>query len=873
MHHSFLLNAHWKRILLRFPVHRFDVHRRRASGWIQWIQFLLAAFVALSTGTGCSKSEPESQTTETPPAYFATEAQDETTYLVQSIITDLAQMAAYLNGSKNIQEIHVTLKQGEHTRFRNPEYSVTVTGPKEIATTTSILLDAGVWAPETYMPFAKQWFKPPTKASDVDSQTKDLNLLEALTHLRAGVIQDLNKELSAQLTEQMDSASLHSRAAVLLGAFALRENAGVFSDIRSPLSRMTAHLCVAQALSPETSQGLAAQVARILLQTLSGNQVRALDMLKTLRDERALDPWRRTLEVRNSMDYRRISESTNTPATRLELITAAWAIAHAAGAEQAWQTVPRSLQNTVSDFVRIALSESPTVDLGHRLLRIGLSLESDEVSKILASFQNAPKVPQKQNEFLNLEPDLCVVPQSEPRQVWIVGPGQWGAFLQRHWMHVIQKNYRFLRYSWSVPEYAAQYRKKMISDFKDLRLIPFFQRYSADSIQQYREAVDAGTPVIRKTPYLISALCYNNLYTTSRIWPRYSPVPNPHVNEWFRHDPIPGTVYDIQARLNHPSLVGRRDVVSQLSSLQKQAPYDFHLISDILERGTNWTEIAQQAQHLYAPLLAYSPLALKRLAQQARRNEAMYEATMLKAAEFDPGPCYFALGSYFSYGKDREKTRMYYERAVAAARDEVLLSNNSYWLVHDYFHQGEKAKAEELADRAASTYSFQGLETKASLMELEHNYAAAIDYYSKIEERYNSSGPITGFYVRYKAETGDTQYDPEVERRMETLFPSGLEKVTLASFSSPPSYGIDLKETSEALTALGIKKGDCVVAVDGIRIFDTIQYTYVRDRTNSGPMKLILWNGSQYVEKSVNLPKRRLGVPIHNHVIQTEEQP
>src|SRR5258707_15317749 len=76
----------------------------------------------------------------------------------------------------------------------------------------------------------------------------NISLLAKLTDGTARTIEKENLSLSYDLENDFSNPALHEQAAVLLGAFTLREHSGDFYEIRSPLCRITAHLAMARYL-------------------------------------------------------------------------------------------------------------------------------------------------------------------------------------------------------------------------------------------------------------------------------------------------------------------------------------------------------------------------------------------------------------------------------------------------------------------------------------------------------------------------------------------------------------------------------------------------------------------------------------------------
>ncbi len=93
------------------------------------------------------------------------------------------------------------------------------------------------------------------------------------------------------------------------------------------------------------------------------------------------------------------------------------------------------------------------------------------------------------------------------------------------------------------------------------------------------------------------------------------------------------------------------------------------------------------------------------------------------------------------------------------------------------------------------------------LLYWQGQYDASLDYYRKIEERYDRPGVITDWWADYRGRTNDGRYDSEVEKRMKALFPRGVEKVTLASFQKRPDEGVLIDGENERTQAAGQSGG------------------------------------------------------------------
>jgi hypothetical protein len=165
-----------------------------------------------------------------------------------------------------------------------------------------IAVENHVWAPETYAQGVAALLAGTSGADLVDHDVR-----APLTVLTVDSLLEQNVRVSALLARGMRSAAAHESAAFLVGAFALRESTDLFGDARPALSRMAAHLAVAQALRGQGQETLDGALARVILSVLVGHQRAALTTLDTLspRLVTAADrAWDRALRLRITGNWR-----------------------------------------------------------------------------------------------------------------------------------------------------------------------------------------------------------------------------------------------------------------------------------------------------------------------------------------------------------------------------------------------------------------------------------------------------------------------------------------------------------------------------------------------------------------------------------------
>jgi tetratricopeptide (TPR) repeat protein len=241
-----------------------------------------------------------------------------------------------------------------------------------------------------------------------------------------------------------------------------------------------------------------------------------------------------------------------------------------------------------------------------------------------------------------------------------------------------------------------------------------------------------------------------------------------------------------------------------------------------------------------------------------------YEKLMLQAAALDPA-CYYTLGDYMvDHGKEDQAAK-YIDQACAVDPDGVRIASFSLWRVRYYLRKGEIEKARSVADQGGEVYSARGLEAKAIFLETTSDYDGAFEWYAKIEERYEDPGPLVGFCERYKKLTGNNRFDAEVNKRLKNIFPNGMEKVSVADFHDPPTDGVTLNGQSDQVRAAGLRFGDVIVAINGVRTHTASQFKYVRDLEDRPDMDLIVWQENSYREIKASPPNRKFGVDLGNY--------
>jgi hypothetical protein len=823
---------------------------------------LVCVLVLAGFAAGCKpKSSGETSNSSN---YFKTSYQTESEFIVGAIVSDLAEQVFYakfhrLPDEKSF-EVIATEKPGSPRD--TPVYELQIRlDPKQGDVRSEVVVNGPIWSPEIYQPVVETLAQTVGLKAGQPGELEDTALLSKLVEGSADTIEMENEDLSRSLQDDFGNPMLHEEAAVLLGAFAMREHSGHFFDIRAPLSRLTAQLAMARFLGGTNVYGINGQMADAISLTLSGDAAAALAQLGAIQtNDAAVASFLRALRTRATGDYRVLGQMDGL--SQVECVEWFTALADYVSATESWPKLSDTQKRTI-DFVRVANQGSYSVEIGHELLEVSVPLEMREIGGVYKLSHHKKLTRDGLVASLNALPEYCFSRDAGGAvQVNVIGWGQWAAFFQRQLCHAIQQNYFFLNSLWGVTEYAGEFSTKSDHTFGGLRLYPFVRRYNCSNEVTYHQSVDDAFKVTVASPQLVPADCWNYLCCKPDFAPLYSP--NPHINDWFNHNPLPGTVYDLNPRLDHPSLIHRPDAVVFFEKLRDLAPYDCRVANLIQKRKYHDHPTYEQAIDLYTNVLPYSLFAMRTVALTVENEPDRYEKLMVQAAKLDPS-CYYDLARYFQNRNDDDKAAQYYDLACDADQDSVRVSNRAFWRVRYCFEHGQIDKARQIADFAGEVYSDQGLQTEAYFFEMTSNYDEAFNWYAKDEERYDNSRPLLNFCLSYQFRTGDKRFAPEVQKRIGKLFPGGIEKTSLNDFHDPPTDGVLIRQENDQITSAGLKKGDVIVAVYGVRVHNMDQYDYGRVQKTTPELDLIVWQDNGYREFKPSPPHHLFGVDFGDY--------
>jgi tetratricopeptide (TPR) repeat protein len=780
-------------------------------------------------------------------------------WVVDEVTRDIAEIILFATDSTvDVAEVlDLTVRRETY----DDTYEIAATGPKGTVTHT-VTLEHHIWSPADHASWAAAVLKawgPERPAGENASTVNDVDGVALAMQLTDPTSRNLVKEerrLSALLTKTPLDPELHEQAALLIGAFALRENAGSFTDVRPALCRMAAHLSLARALRP--ASGTCGNLAEAVQLTLAMRQAEALERVAKL--PAGLGSWITALKLRNTGDWRLCSHPDK--ATFLEQIAWARALTRAVNPSPLQVFLTKHLsQSTAPDWSRATMNVGFGVEHGHVFVKPSMALEVADFAAASQAWDGRPPKGPELLTFLNEPPTRAVGKSASGFELTVLGWGQIAAFHQRHICWAIYSTDYFLRRLWGVPDQAAEFEHAIHAQFAHLRLYPLLvRRMAGGSAGQFLpelildKAMRDAAAVCEKQPQLVSpanwALLSAHKDKTLQV---------PSAGSWFQPSLPQGTAFDFEHRiyaLRLPPLPpGGTDYNSFWQRVTTLAPYDYDILRSHVASCPGSLPPLERDKQAFKNVSEFNVEAMHRIARHVKHDAVAFASAMNLVCALDPDEYLTVAKLLADAGHDAEAA-VAYQAAFDKAPDRVGMANSSQWIVDYYFDQGRKEEALKIALHAAEVYSHRGLETAGKLMERMEKWEEATAYYEAIDKRYDDSGPMLQFLHRRKDQ--DPAASGQYKRVIEETFPYGMKKTVLDDFQTEPDKGVEITSSSVYTRKWKLKSGDIIVALDGIRTENYPQYNIVRAlQSDATPLALIVWDGTSYRELAASVPERR----------------
>ena len=573
--------------------------------------------------------------------------------------------------------------------------------------------------------------------------------------------------VSAALKRDMRNPRAHEAAALMLGAFGLRESAGGLSDTRWALNRMTAHLAVAQALRDrQSASSVDGQLANATLLALTNRQRTAIAALDAMTlTTTAAQAWQRALRMRVTQDWRPLAMPF--AATRLEKLAYFRARRHTVRAIRGGQELTDMREPMAVDFARILQSRPFGVEDGQQFVADGLLAEIGELAYVYEQLHQRQLTKELPASIVNVRAGRLLA-GGDPQ---VIPWGAWAEFTQRHIGQSIDKIDHLYRGQLGTPERADELKATLDATLGHLTLYPVAS-VARTRGKKGREAdlryINQAIDVAVRSPELVTLDYWKFMQQGSN----YEPVRRgmPAMKTWFA--PLSADVpYD--AAMRTESLIGYLKPPA-IDALMDEAPYDIGMLSRIAQRYNRLRPVMDKIRTLVEPRIDFDMWVIDWAINTARDWDDRL-ALRRKACALAIGQC-LELASDLRDVDEAAAVAEYEKLFRNPALDQIAMSNASGWLVEYYERTGQLVKALDLAERSAAVYSSRGLGTLAHLLERRARYAEADEVFTAMAARYpDNRAALAGFLYRQAVTANKAAYEPRWKAIEREIFPNGLQ--------------------------------------------------------------------------------------------------
>jgi tetratricopeptide (TPR) repeat protein len=844
-------------------------------------RLLVIASIVFLSAAGLAFSQRHSLTTITAKADKAADEplasphRSEQEWIVADVVGAIAGMAEYARTGKPGATDVVTASLDPLSPLvdpakQPPAFSIRYPGH---AAPLKVTIARGIWQPVDYAALASRLFGSSTRPPRPGIAPLDAAMLSALTSPRASVLLAQNARISRELTADMRSARAHEQAALLLGVFALREAAGMFDDVRSTLSRMTAHLACAEVLRGADPQSAEGFLAETILLHLAGYQSDAMAGLESVELATAPEPlrvWIRALTLRITGDWRAMTNARD--ATLLERLEYARAVHDRLGPFRLQAVVAQSRREQISDWQHIVLQKHFTVQSGNQFTGDPLALDLQEAQEVWSAFHDGAFTGRDAIGRLNDNPWLSPVREADGKSVvHVIDWGRWAGFFQRH---LCEQLTALATQDWMLSlgtEAKAETLRTAADRFGGLSLYPIVLRTSAVDEADYRRGMEGANALVRQHPERVSAAAWYRLEEKPNGWTAKAIAP---VASWFTVDVLPGALFDQNnrgLRLNHTA------PLATLEQWKVRRPYDSWLLYALAFSRGEQEALAGRLKddrptfastvEILGPLLDYDIMINSNIEAHLRLTTAQSIEVPSRMCEADADRCELLGLALLRADRDADAAKAF-ERWAGEAQDRVGVANGLTWLVRYYADNNRLDRATKLAEMAAETGAGSGLETLAELLDRQGEHQLAEGIYKRIADRYENNGGYLGaFYRRMARRSGDAAYETRAATALKEDFKDGIERVSPAMLTKAPVDGMRVGRVGPRARRLGVQDNDIVVAVDGVRIHSSWQYQLALrfGETSATSIELVVWRDGRYQTLKLDAPQRWLGVDLETY--------
>jgi hypothetical protein len=710
-----------------------------------------------------------------------------------------------------------------------------------------------VWDPDAYLDLARSAGVAPAQTSDTSAGD---DVATALLGFRVENFRVQSDAVSIALQKDYRNPANHEAAALLLGAFAFREAARHFYDPRWALCRASAHLAVARAMRDGGTPSPAGQLADIVLQIVAGRTgpaLRQLDAFDQADHPSAFQSWSQALRRRATFDWREAPDDDSPLLERVEYVRS---LARMLGTSDSLSYLSEHEPEEVPDWGWLMLDALTTVESGHVFVESTIGQTQIEVAQVLGISPNTP--PETVDALLSREPNVSSIDRTEARGIRVLDEGMWSAFYRRELAHVADQGYQFYRYMLGDSQGAGEFERQIARFLGRQPVWPVVQRLILNTdlasmagtdaatrgevAASYRASTEAIETVFQTRPDAMSYIAWRSV---GAVPSGMTPVNVPQASLWFRTLYPTGTAFE--SRRVTVTKILPNDFVVHADAMHELAPWDPNITINwsIVRCSHNGGCTPEQERANFALIATYSVDALQRFAARSPSPE-----TDLKRLCQLSGEDCVRLAEWFLTQDRFPEAAAAYQESFDRNLDRVSASHGVEWVVRYYQKTGRTREARRIAEGAGVVGSFAGMKALAGFLERQSNFNDAERVYRRMSERYEDGTRLLAFYMRRADATRVPPTASEYRALLDRYFGGDVEHVTTTALTGQPSKGLFVRQTTPWDDRFGIKKGDVIVAVDGIHVWTRQQEQIIYARSFDDTLRYTVWREGRYMDVS-----------------------
>jgi hypothetical protein len=467
----------------------------------------VAAVVLLASSVTACRREPAPVATPTPnpyPSHWRFHNEEE--WVVSQTVEAIAGMAQYASGGKAATPLVASVTRAPLGDPLAPRRFTIRFAPAFDAREVLLGIDDHIWSPNAYAAIARQLAGP--KASPPAAPSRETtDLATSLLDLRIETLERENKRISAGLEAHPLDPGLNQEAALLLGAFAIREAGWYFSDTRVPMCRLAGHLAIA-GIDGEGATTAAGRLAEIVLEVLAGRQRAAVARLDAFAPASPGEQaWAGALRLEATGDWRAMPNPQSV--SLLERLVYLRAMGQRLDVNHAQAFADKAMHEPVTDWRRILLAGygRPTVEACNRYTGQGLLEDEAEVLSVWRIHRGAGLEAEDWIDALGMDPapSSAGVEKGRPEKIHVLDIGLWMAFERRHVSNQLRSDDHCVDEGWGLPALARQARKASARDYGGLVTYPLIARDQAADAPSYKRTMEAVSTLLQARPDLFPA--------------------------------------------------------------------------------------------------------------------------------------------------------------------------------------------------------------------------------------------------------------------------------------------------------------------------------------------------------------------------------